>query len=309
MDYSITKKITLRNQSNQLLINPRGVEIHSTATPNATDENENTYFNNNNVGANAHAFVDYDSITQNVETRNQAWGAGPTANSKYLMIELCEFDDPEKFRQTWLRAVWLTAYWLRNVVGTNAVDGNTVPAHADTSKWWHETDHTDPIAYFAKHGKTMDDFRHDVNTLLNVPVEDSVPTTPATNVNTDVLHLQQMLNKLKMRDGKGNKLAEDGIIGTCTKEAVKRFQSICGLTVDGIAGMMTWTAINAIFAKPLLKVSSSGLVVRYLQYRVSTPYDGSFGWNTNRAVAIWQGQNGLGQDGIVGPNTWAKLLV
>jgi peptidoglycan hydrolase-like protein with peptidoglycan-binding domain len=35
--------------------------------------------------------------------------------------------------------------------------------------------------------------------------------------------------------------------------------------------------------------------------------DGVFGQVTDRAVRDYQGKNGLAVDGIVGPNTWAKL--
>ena len=125
---------------------------------------------------------------------------------------------------------------------------------------------------------------------------------------TNVLELQKTLNKLKIRDGKGNSLAEDGILGNCTKEAVKRLQNICGLAVDGIAGANTWTAINAILSKQLLKIDSGGIPVRYLQYRVGTTYDGIFGSATKAAVIAFQKNNGLSADGIVGQNTWSKLI-
>lgn len=133
---------------------------------------------------------------------------------------------------------------------------------------------------------------------------------PKTQIKADneALKMQQTLNRLKIHDGKGNALAEDGIPGGRTQEATKRFQSICNLNVDGIAGTNTWNAINEILLKPLLKVGSKGIPVRYVQYRVGVTNDGIFGWNTNRVVAIWQGQNGIKQDGIVGNDTWKKLI-
>jgi N-acetylmuramoyl-L-alanine amidase len=111
-----------------------------------------------------------------------------------------------------------------------------------------------------------------------------------------------------VKDSKGNPLVEDGIMGACTRDAVKRLQNVCGIDVDGKAGPQTWSVINAIFSRPFLKIGSIGIAVRYLQYRVGTSYDGIFGWGTNRAVAIWQGQNGIIQDGEVGPETWNRLL-
>jgi peptidoglycan hydrolase-like protein with peptidoglycan-binding domain len=135
-----------------------------------------------------------------------------------------------------------------------------------------------------------------------------VTNTPTPSTNNSGLMIQQVMNRLKIRDGKGNALDEDGIIGNCTKEAVKRFQSICNLTVDGVSGPQTLNAINIILSKPTLEVGSLGIAVRYIQARVGTPHDGDFGWNTNRYVAIWQGQNGCTQDGVVGPQTWTKMI-
>lgn len=129
-----------------------------------------------------------------------------------------------------------------------------------------------------------------------------------TKTDNEAIKLQQAFNRLKVHDGKGNTLVEDGIPGSRTNEAVKKFQSICGLSVDGISGVNTWNAINTILSKPLLKVGTKSIAVRYVQFRVGAANDGVFGWNTNRVVAIWQGQNGLKQDGVIGPDTWKKLI-
>lgn len=138
------------------------------------------------------------------------------------------------------------------------------------------------------------------------PIGAEQPSKPS--INSKVLELQHALNRLKIRDGKGNALAEDGILGSCTKEAVKRLQSICGLSVDGIAGTNTWNAINIILGKAVIKVGSKGIAVRYLQYRAGAAIDGIFGSNTKATVMNFQKKNGLSADGIVGPKTWSKLI-
>jgi peptidoglycan hydrolase-like protein with peptidoglycan-binding domain len=194
-------------------------------------------------------------------------------------------------------------------------------SHAEVSQKWGETNHSDPIAYFAKFGKTVDMFREEVQSEINSMLtgEESAPPTITTpeqpespgrvaGANTDVLELQGYLNRLIIRDDNGNVLAEDGVLGRRTREATRRFQSITGITVDGIAGNETMGAIRAILAKPILRTTSRGIAVRYVQHRVGTYVDGSFGKNTKAAVIDFQRGNGLQADGTVGPRTWAKLI-
>jgi len=150
-----------------------------------------------------------------------------------------------------------------------------------------------------------------------VPTEDpiKVADTPVIKptpkpINNDVLKLQQVLNKLQVHDDKGNALVEDGIMGTRTGTAVKRFQNLMGLQVDGVVGSNTWGAINQILAKHYDAVETPHLeyASRYIQWRVGTQIDGIFGRNTQAAVSIWQDKNGLKNDGRVGNLTWTRLI-
>lgn len=67
--------------------------------------------------------------------------------------------------------------------------------------------------------------------------------------------------------------------------------------------------------RPTVKQGSTGQAVKDLQARLNRDYsaysrltvDGSFGPSTNAVVREFQRRAGLVQDGIVGPNTWAKL--
>jgi N-acetylmuramoyl-L-alanine amidase len=145
---------------------------------------------------------------------------------------------------------------------------------------------------------------------LGIPyVEEVQPQpVPKETINQEVLELQKTLNRLKITDGKGNKLEEDGKCGSRTKEAVKRIQSVSGITVDGSAGAQTMEVINQILSKPTTKRGEKGVIVRYIQFRVGATIDGSFGPATEKSIKKWQGKNGLVQDGSVGPATWTKLF-
>lgn len=61
---------------------------------------------------------------------------------------------------------------------------------------------------------------------------------------SDVLFLQQILNKKSYRGYNGRPLDEDGEFGTNTLTAVRAFQRDNGLEVDGIVGKMTWSALT-----------------------------------------------------------------
>lgn len=58
----------------------------------------------------------------------------------------------------------------------------------------------------------------------------------------------------------------------------------------------------------LLKLGSVGEDVKKLQIKLGVDPIGKFGPKTEAAVKSWQSANGLTADGIVGPNTWAKLM-
>lgn len=181
MAYTITQKFISQNRSYAVL-NAIGTVLHETADPGATDENEFNYFNSGYRGASAHAFVDFDSITQTVPWNEQAWHAGSTANSSFIGIELCHYDDAARFQQVWDRAVWLFAWLHVNVIKNTAINMNTLMSHAEVSEKWHETDHMDPISYFAQFGKSVDDFRNAVQQEVNKMLNGSASITYSAHV-------------------------------------------------------------------------------------------------------------------------------
>lgn len=125
----------------------------------------------------------------------------------------------------------------------------------------------------------------------------------------------------------------DGIYGNNTTDAVRRFQMMNGLSVDGIAGPTTYIKLTGGKSTPtskpkstggswkgqVLKVGDSGPEVRDLQEKLSAKYfypdkgaknngiDGHYGKKTEDAVMRFQSMNGLKADGIAGPATYRKL--
>jgi putative chitinase len=58
----------------------------------------------------------------------------------------------------------------------------------------------------------------------------------------------------------------------------------------------------------LLKRGDNNEDVKKLQIKLGLEPIGNFGPKTEDAVKAWQTKNGLTADGIVGPNTWAKIM-
>ena len=106
---------------------------------------------------------------------------------------------------------------------------------------------------------------------------------------------------------RGITVTVDGIFGPKTETAVTSFQGHHGLQQDGVVGELTWSRLIR-----TLHEGSSGAAVKAVQVilsRIVQPLDvdGAFGPKTKSAVTAFQADNGLQQDGVVGPQTWRAL--
>ena len=124
-----------------------------------------------------------------------------------------------------------------------------------------------------------------------------------------VRQLQQALKDLGYDPGD-----VDGQFESKTESAVKAFQRDGHLTVDGIVGEVTWLNIDeADTSTPTLRAGSTGNPVRRVQKRLMLAgydtggVDGIFGAKTESAVKRFQRDQGLAEDGIVGPRTWERI--
>lgn len=131
-----------------------------------------------------------------------------------------------------------------------------------------------------------------------------------SNIVENIKYVQKALNFMKIKDANNNVVKIDGVNGVMTISAVKRFQKVANLSVDGICGSKTMDAINEIMKKPIcsMKSSQSKIVIRYLQWRFNINMDGILGNETFKKVKEYQEQNNLTVDGVVGKNTWNRLL-
>lgn len=160
------KKQFIKKNSGQKLI-PKGIVLHETATPGATAQNELSFFSTHSATS-AHAFIDWIEDLQIIPWDIKAWHAKEPANSLFIGVEMCrpKTHDPEKFKIVYWATVDAFARIYRYVLNIKTVTVDNCMAHFEVSNKWHNTDHTDPSAYFAEYGKTMAGFRADVQYRL-----------------------------------------------------------------------------------------------------------------------------------------------
>ena len=189
-------------------------------------------------------------------------------------------------------------------------------------------------------------YGEDIEIVQNVPVENiepSLPTVPLAlgSAGNEVRDLQVRLNRISTNYPAIPKIySVDGIFGKETEDAVRTFQSIFGLTVDGIVGRATWYRILFLYngIKRLNELTSEGITaeeverqfagnigpgsppdyVRTVQYFLalvgyfnqqidSPPINGIYDERTETAVRAFQTAYGLPVTGIVDLATWEML--
>lgn len=185
-----------------------------------------------------------------------------------------------------------------------------------------------------------------IDIVSDVEVEGSYRTSPSVPLaigssGDDVRTIQLRLNRISDNYPSIPKIARvDGIFTDDTDAAVKRFQEIFGLIVDGTVGNATWYTIARLYSAVkrlneldsegiklnevtkqypgVLTLGSRGIGVSNLQYFLSylsdyystipsVDIDGVFGNKTRESVLSAQRTFGLSEDGTVGEMTWNAI--
>ena len=185
-----------------------------------------------------------------------------------------------------------------------------------------------------------------IEIVANAPVQGLVQSYPGTalrrgSTGPNVVVVQTALNRVGQNYPAIPKISPvDGIFGSQTENAVRRFQEIFGLTPDGVVGRATWYALVRLYVGVTslaelrsqgqqfynvswnyggaLQQGSQGQEVRQLQYMLQVlssvipaippvEVDGIFGPATRASVLAAQRYFGLPQSGAVDEQTWLRI--
>lgn len=181
-----TKSDALKNGT----LRPKGIMVHSTATPGVSAQTFHDKWDKPNVGASVHFFVDDKDIIQCLNLSKKAGHAGGAANSTHIAFEMCEpsgirynssgsaitsYNPPAGyFAKIWDNAVWLCAYLCKQY-GFDPMDKRVLLCHSEGHAQGIATNHADVMHWFPKEGLDMDDFRAAVKAMMDEPDPEPVP--------------------------------------------------------------------------------------------------------------------------------------
>ena len=170
--------------ANRMII-PKGIMIHSTATPGVMAAAWFSRWNKSykageiNRQVCVHAFLDDKEIWQYLPWNHRGWHAGGSANNTHIGIEICEpagfsysnnqmvgYDAAKHeayFRKAWQNAVELCVIICKEY-GLTEKD---IISHAEGNRIGIASNHSDVGHWFPKHGERMDSFRAAVKEALN----------------------------------------------------------------------------------------------------------------------------------------------
>lgn len=188
-------------------------------------------------------------------------------------------------------------------------------------------------------------YGNNIDIVTNAPVGGNTPSYPGRplrrgSAGEDVRTIQRQLNRIAVNYPAIPLSPTSGIFDQATENAVRAFQGIFNLAVDGIVGKATWYRIKQVWAgvKQLSDLASEGLTlseaqrifpealrfgdrgvgVDVVQYYLAflgfflpqlPPIEvtGVFDDATRDAVYTFQSYAGLPIDGVVGRDTWDAL--
>lgn len=328
-----------------------GVVIHTTEGVGGDDSAENTanFIARRLDPGSYHMIVDTNSSVPMIPDDYVAFGvAAPGFNSRCWMIAIAAQssalnpDSPETQNEVSRMGHEIVEFWRRNgidpasaaqFIGEDVKNRPGLAHHGDVQPWdrsdaWSRRE--DRWIFDSMLIQAIERFSGEV-----VPAPPQIP--PVVNPPSSVWAIGSTGDKVREIQRIVG-VAQDGIFGPATQQAVIQWQSNLGLSADGIWGPRTEEATNNLFAflanlpaieqiapsnpffdavneamRQVVRPGAQGGNVKILQGALNgrgyalVP-DGVFGPRTEAAVRQFQSDRGLIVDGIVGPQTWTALI-
>lgn len=183
--------------------NYEGVVAHWTANGDGnggdTPSGERDYEAETFKAAFVHYFVGIEPnnevvILQVAPIEYTALGAGKIANQRFVHVELCNYNDEDKFRRSYDAYCFIiskTLYDRDFPISPAIADGiGTVWSHKDVSEILGGTNHDDPIDYLLSFGVTWNDFLDDVLAYYDFILEYNFDALGRVQVNGKALNIK-----------------------------------------------------------------------------------------------------------------------
>lgn len=278
-------------------IKPSGIVVHSTGANNAyikryvnpddgvLGRNQyNNHWNRELKSGNkcVHAFIGKVAdgsvrIYQTLPWDHRCWGVGSgkkgSHNNTHIQFEICEdgLTDENYYREAFTLAKELCAFLCKEF----DIDPANVIGHYESAAAGYGSNHGDPRNWQSKFNDSMDNFRNDVRVLLN-----GSESPPDVAVSKPV---QNSAGKVETPE---------------KAEKTSKTESV-------VYSMKTLRVGNGV---PDTQVMVLQWLLNHTTSYTAGKVDGIFGTRTLAAVRQYQEANGLTVDGVVGKNTWKKLL-
>lgn len=166
-------------------LSPSYLVIHETANPGASAYNHYLLYSRGYKYA-VHYVMELDGsvVYHTMADNRKSWSVG-NGNSRVVSIELAHATNQADFNKQWREAV----KWAGDYLNKRGWGINRMISHNDARLKWGGTDHTDPIGYFNKYGKSWAQFKAEVQAYMHsgqvggtiVDGTTDKPTAPASN--------------------------------------------------------------------------------------------------------------------------------
>lgn len=273
-------------------ITPVGIFVHSTGAnnrnlkryvdaPERLGKNEyNNHWNKADATKSVHAFIGYDKnkkviVAQTLPYDRACWGAGSGSKGSYnynpqahIQFEICQGSNTDA--EYYNAAIACAEEYCAHLCRMYGWSADKITSHKEAAAAGYASNHGDPQSWMRHFGDNMDKFRARVQMRIN-------------GVNLPVDAPEETDKEIPEQSEKKPTNENTGV------------QTV-NITLD------------------VLRSGSKGDQVRTAQRLLNAcgyncgNVDGIFGDRTEAATKIFQTDNGLTVDGIVGKNTWTKLL-